>query len=160
MQRASWSVRNNKGIIEVVSAFFLVVTIVLIVISLFYLNALVLGQESQVYSGLQTYAVANDVQKNLLSCFGERTRANLQDATKGMECLGSLKVAQKPRVKGVSFEQLAFLGCPAWSATVGEVSACSPGAERFVFWISVDNSGRSCATRMSMCLYKDQGAFG
>ncbi|MBS3061634.1 MAG: hypothetical protein J4215_03560 [Candidatus Diapherotrites archaeon] len=148
---------QNKGIFEILSTFFLVITILVVVIGLLFVNAFVIGNENEVYRKLEVLDIANDVKKSVAECFGPITPAKMTDTALGERCLNAIKADGKNRLKGIKIEELEFLSCTARTAEFGSATNCAPDGDRYVFLVRVEEGAMSCAARLELCLHKTGG---
>ncbi|MDO8624979.1 MAG: hypothetical protein Q7R47_02765 [Candidatus Diapherotrites archaeon] len=148
---------GNRGQYEILTTFFLVVTILVVVIGLLFVNSFVLAQESNVFDKAELLSTANDVKKNILDCYGPLTPEKIADKSIGENCLSKLTRNDQPRVRGMKFEELQFLSCPKRESEIGENSACAPQGERFVFLTTVNEGSLACVAQLELCLYKIGG---
>ena len=134
--------------------FLLATTIVFIVIALFFVQSMVLENETRAFNSLDQYGIANDAKKFILSCYGSLTSDRIMDSTLGNQCLNQITRNGEPLVKGIRFEQLDFLSCPPLEKEIGTTQNCAPDGDRFVYYTATQNGAQTCATRLSVCIYK------
>jgi hypothetical protein len=144
---------NSTGIYSMLSSFFLVVILVFIVLTLVYINLLVVSHESTVFQGIKPFELASDVKNKIIElpqCFdGKIDSAKLAAAVDLNECGEKIKELSQGQVAGFSVERMQHLDCNSLKKSAGDFNNCS---QRFVFFVNVGENYKNCLGKMTICM--------
>lgn len=147
---------NSAGIYSMLSAFFLVIVLVFIVIALAYLNLFVSSQESRVYRGTQPFELASDIKNKIIEakyCFSGKITEDKLDPDKNImdqnTCWNEISKASQEKIAGFSVERIAHLDCLQLKQTAGSFDNC---AQKFVFFSNVESDYKKCLGKIVVCM--------
>jgi len=131
-----------------ITTFFLVVTVVFIIIGMVYFGAIASSQEGAAFKGVEVYEKANDIKQGILQCYGRLSLDKVKDKNLAAACTARFMEGKNPPVRGFSIEALGLLSCEPGKVTLGDMNGCS---QRFVYHTNVDENYSGCLGRIMVC---------
>jgi len=146
---------NSTGIYSMLSSFFLAVILVFIVLTLVYINLIVVSHESTIFQGIKPFELASDVKNKIIEhtdCFGGKITSEKLGPAADLNltvCSNKISELSQGQVAGFSVERMQHLDCNSLKKSAGDFNNCS---QKFIFFVNVGENYKNCLGKMVICM--------